>query len=338
MRILLLRDARPGHYNQSEGLAAALGRRRPVEVARLAVAPRRLLKGHALRWLAQSGLPAGPLFRATHGLDPARLAAPDLIVSAGSDTLVANVLLARRFSVPNVFIGSLRGMPPQDFTAVLTIYPSLADGDRVILAAKPTPVDPDRLPPPRPLRSPVDLAGATVAVLVGGPTPNHLWAAEDWARLADRLVTAAAALGARLRLTTSPRTPPEAAAALGRLAGHPAVDTVALYGAAQASPLDHFFSADAIIVTDDSATMVFEAVAARRPVVVLGAPQRRPARDDEAFDALAAAGRIARLGVADLGPERLAAALAEAMPGADHPWDTLLEGLRPPLARAGLAI
>ena len=36
--------------------------------------------------------------------------------------------------------------------------------------------------------------------------------------------------------------------------------------------------------------------------------------------------------------EGLAAALAEAMPGADHPWDTLLEGLRPPLARAGLAI
>ena len=338
MRILLLRDARPGHYNQSEGLAAALGRHRAVEVARLAVAPRRLLKGHALRWLARSGLPAGPLLGATHGVDPAALARPDLIVSAGSDTLVANVLLTRRFAVPNVFIGSLRGMPPGDFAAVLTIYPSLADGDRVILAAKPTPVDPDRLPPPRPIRSAADLAGATLAVLVGGPTPNHLWAAEDWPRLAGRLAAAAGALGARLRLTTSPRTPPEAAAAFGRLADHPAVDTVALYGAAPAIPLDHFFSADAIIVTDDSATMVFEAAAARRPTVVLGAPQRRPARDDEAFDALAAAGRIARLDAADLGPERLAEALAGVVPAAEHPWDALLDALGPPLSRAGLAI
>ncbi|MBX9758619.1 MAG: hypothetical protein K2Y29_07555, partial [Beijerinckiaceae bacterium] len=37
MRILILSDGRPGHYRQSEAIAAAVARKRPVELVRVEV-------------------------------------------------------------------------------------------------------------------------------------------------------------------------------------------------------------------------------------------------------------------------------------------------------------
>jgi mitochondrial fission protein ELM1 len=338
MNVLILRDDRPGHFNQAEGLALALSRRLTVAVERLSVRPRPPLRGHALRWLARAGMSPRALLRLAHGLDPERVPRPDLVVSAGSDTLVANALLARHYGAANVFIGSLRGMPAAAFSAVLTIYPSLADRDRVILAMKPTPVDPDRLPPPRAIGTPADLAGASIALLVGGPTPTHLWSDADWRALAGLALSSARRFGARLRVTTSPRTPAAATAAFAALSGDPNVATLSFYGAADAPPLDHFFSADVILVSDDSATMAFEAVSARRPVVTLGPRERRPARDDEAFRSLEAAGLIRRLTALEARPESLAAAIAAVKPLAGHPMDMLLDRLAGPLGRCGIDV
>jgi len=336
MRVLILRDDRPGHFNQSEGLVAALARRRPVVADRLRLLARPPFKGHLLRALAALRLPPAPLLGLAHGLRLGDLARPDLVVSAGADTLVANLLLARAWGCPNVFIGSLRGVSPTAFAAVLTIYPRLADGDRVILAAKPTTVDPDALPPRRPIDGPAGLAGARVSVLVGGPTPAHLWAADDWRRLAALLAELAGPGGASLVVTTSPRTPAAAIEALSSLRGRPGVEAVSLFGAADALPRDHFFAADAILVTGDSATMVFEAVSARRPVAILDPALRRPARDDAAFAWLAAEGRIARLALPEVSAPQLAAALAGVRPLAAHPMDLLIDRLAPALRRAGI--
>ena len=142
--------------------------------------------------------------------------------------------------------------------------------------------------------------------------------------------------GARLLVTTSRRTPPEAVAALEALAAAGAVETLAIFGRAPAVPLDRFFGADGILVTDDSATMVFEAVAARRPVVTLAPADRRPTRDDEAFDHLASQGLIRRMGVVAVAPQSLAEAFAAIQPMAEHPAELLLATLAPLLARAGL--
>lgn len=338
MRVLILRDDRPGHFNQSEGLVAALGRRLPVAVDRLPLLARPPLKGHLLRAAAAARLPAGALLRLAHGVRLAAIAPPDLVVSAGSETLVANLLLARAFGCANVFIGSLRGIAPERFTAVLTIYPRLADGDRVILAAKPTTVDPDVLPPPHPISAPGWLADRRISVLVGGPTPAHLWSDDDWHRLAALLADLAGPGGPSIVVTTSPRTPAAAVAALSALAGRPGIEAVSLFGTPGALPRDHFFSADAILVTGDSATMVFEAVSARRPVATLDPALRRPARDDEAFAWLAAEGRIARLALPGVSAPDVGPALAGVRPLEGHPMDLLVDRLAPALRRGGIDV
>ncbi|MFD2030364.1 hypothetical protein ACFSKM_08780 [Ancylobacter dichloromethanicus] len=39
MKLLVLRDKKPGHFNQAEGVALAVGRLAPTEVARLDIRP-----------------------------------------------------------------------------------------------------------------------------------------------------------------------------------------------------------------------------------------------------------------------------------------------------------
>lgn len=336
MDILIFADARPGHFRQSEGLAAALARVRDVRVRRLEVRPRPVLNGTLLRWLVRAHLPPALLLRLACGLGSGTIGRPGLIVSAGSDTLAANVLAHRLTGAPNVFIGTIRDLAEDDFTAVLTTFPSQASRPRHVLAAKPTLVDPDRLPPPRAIANAGDLAGASLAVLVGGPTPSHRWSEADWTALATQLGALATETGARLLITTSRRTPPEAIAALEALAATGAVETLAIFGRAPAVPLDRFFGADALLVTDDSATMVFEAVAARRPVVTLAPTDRQPTRDDEAFDDLASQGAIRRLEVVAVAPQSLVEAFAAIRPKAAHPAELLLAALAPLLAPAGL--
>jgi len=286
--------------------------------------------------LVRAGLPPAIGLRLAFGLDRAALGRPDLIVSAGSDTLAANVLAHRLLGTANVFIGTIRDLAEDDFAAVLTSFPSAAGRPRHVLAAKPTLVDPDRLPAPRPITTAADLAGASLAVLVGGPTPSHRWNDADWHALAG-LLRGLAADGVRLRITTSRRTPDAAVAALRPLAGAAGTERLTLYGDAPTS-LEPFFGADAILVTDDSATMVFEAVSARRPVVTLAPSERRPTRDDEAFAHLAAQGLIRRLDTVAATPQTIANALAAVRPLAGHPGDLVVDALAPALAARGLAL
>lgn len=336
MDILILADARPGHFRQSEGLAAAIARRQAVRMRRLDVRPRPVLKGTLLRLAVRAHLPAGILLRLATGLAPADLGRPDLVVSAGSDTLAANVLARRLTGAANLFIGTIRNLPETDFSAVLTTFPSQGRRPRHVLAAKPTAIDADRLPVPRPFRTAGDLAGAVLGVLVGGPTPSHRWRDADWTALAALLAAVATGTGARLRITTSRRTPAAAVAALRPLAATGVAEILAVYGEAPAVPLDTFFAADALLVTDDSATMVFEAVAARRPVVTLAPADRRPTKDDEAFEHLAVEGLIRRLAVVAATPQSLADAIGAARPLATHAAEPLLAALAPTLAAAGL--
>jgi mitochondrial fission protein ELM1 len=336
--ILILADARPGHFRQSEGLAAAIGRRRRVTVRTIAVTPHPVWKGTLLRLMVRTRLPARMLLRLAFRLDATALGRPALIVSAGSDTLPANVLAARLTGAPNVFIGTIRDFAETDFAAVLTTFPREAHRPRHVLTLKPTLVDPDRLPAPRPISSPDELAGASLAVLVGGPTPSHRWSAGDWAALSAVLTGLVDRFGVRLRITTSRRTPAAAVEALKDLSRGGSVETLTIFGEASAGSLDPFFGADAILVTDDSATMVFEAVSARRPVVTLAPADRRPTRDDAAFAHLAAGRLIRRLDTVAATPQAVAEALASVRPQLRHPGDVVLDAAAPALVAAGIEL
>ena len=329
VNVLILRDRRPGHFHQSEGVVKALERICPVSVLRIDLARPRFLRGRALRGAirALSATPSNAL-RLIHGIDINRLSKPDLIVSAGAETLSANAILARHFDTPNIFIGSLREMPETAFTAVLTVYPSQAVRPRHILTLKPPPFDPDGIPTARAISSAADLRGKRAALLVGGPSGSHDWSEKDWDRLVKLITTTADDLDMSWTITNSRRTPDAASGRFEKLAReHSGVSgfiDIRNEGSGSATAL---YGADILAVTEDSATMLMEAVATRRPVVGLVPETRRETKDDEAIDALERERRLSRLPLADISGERFADAVLTVEPLSENPLDLLAEKL-----------
>ncbi len=330
MKVLILRDRRPGHFNQSEGVVKALERLRPVDAARVDLAVPRLFRGRLVR-TALRALRANPAVALSllHGIRLQTIVPPDLIVSAGGDTLAANQLLAGHFEVPNIFIGSLREADETAFTAVLTIYPSVAVRPRHILTLKPPPFDPDDIAAPRPIRAIDDLRGATASLLVGGPSGSHDWSEPDWQALLGAVATLSVRCGLTWTISNSRRTPEAVSDRLRALSQqHPNVTGFIDIREAGSGSATELYAADIIAVTDDSATMLMEGVAARRPVIALAPQDHRPSRDDEAVDALEEAKRLVRLRLAEIAPEAFADAVTNIELLTENPLDALARQLK----------
>lgn len=319
--ILLLSDGRPGHYRQAEGVAAALGRLGPVSVTRVEAVSRHPRFARLLRRAA-----ASPLARLVLSLDYPDLAvpapAPDLIVSAGGATMVANIALARLTAAPNVFCGSLRNAPEAAFSAWLTGYADV-QASRHVTCLKPTPIDPDRLRPAAPW------PGGALAVLIGGPTSAQDFSPADWSALAGLLDPAVWPRGVRIEIVTSPRTPPDAADRLAAAAAAADMPFTDFRTAGPGSIIGALDRADAVLVTADSMSMLFEAVAVRRPVVAL-VPSRgaAPAGEARMLADLCARGLAAALPIASA-PAAIDAALTMRCPMASNHLDDLARSLGP---------
>lgn len=329
LRILILSDGRPGHYHLSEGVAAAIARKRPVAVTSVTIARRALASPMVLRAMIGAGLPPGLVLTAGY-----RLATPlppaDLVISAGGHTLAANIAAARHLAVPNIFCGTIRWAPAEAFAAVVSSYEKHSGRPRHIIALKPSRLDPDanlgarsrrplsRQAPPR-----------TIGLLVGGPSGRFAYQPEEWQHLARLLADVAAKWGTRWVISTSRRTPAAAADLFAGLAGEPYVADVLDFRTAGPGTLARVFSvAEAIVCTADSSTMMSEAVAMRLPVVgvhPIVSDYKGEERDYRAM--MEAKGWVRSLALESLDADGLVAALLAVTPMVENPLDHLASAL-----------
>jgi uncharacterized protein len=121
LKVLLLSDGRPGHFRLAEGIVAAVGRRRSVAVEQLHCRRGRW-PGRVLAALSNANRFDVPILQTVYGLVPPLPGAYDLVVSAGAETLAANIACARFAGADNIFYGSLRAFKPSSFSLVLTSY------------------------------------------------------------------------------------------------------------------------------------------------------------------------------------------------------------------------
>lgn len=329
MKLLLLRDKKPGHFRQVEGLALVIARLTSVEVARLEVRPRVLAQGE-LRKHFSSFFAANPerWLRVLYRIDPSGLDRPDAIIGSGRPTISAGIMLSRLFGTPFIYSGRIEGYATTDVALQLVNTPRFAHEPRSAFTPIPGMIDPDQLPPRRMLNSAGDLAGARASLLIGGNAMTHRYAATDWTGLVDFVRQSAEALGLRWQVSTSRRSPQSLGPAFEHLQQAGAIDAFIDYRAAGAGSADALYGADVVVVTEDSASMVSEAIAAQRPVIVL-----RPARADksEVITAFAARSELAVLPIASVSPALFSSALLNVRVCADDPRDTLGKALAPVL-------
>ena len=328
LKVLLLSDGRPGHFNLSEGIVAAMQRLRPVTIARLDVRRRRRLSGHvAAVAIGMGASPAAVLWLA-HGITPESLPLADAVISAGAETLPANIAAARHFGVPNIFYGSLRSFRSAWFSLVLTSYASQVRTPHPVMTLKPSRFDPDTLP----TRPWTDVGGSPMpprpaGLLIGGDGGGSRFAAADWDGLFDMLSACHAAWGTRWIVATSRRTPSSIGDRLATLTAQPnsPVQRFIDVRAAGTGTLTELFAASGMIaVTADSSSMLSEAVWSRRPVLAL-APARHVLTPLETAyrQQLEATSHCRTLAIAQASPAQMHAALTTVHPLAHNPLEQL---------------
>lgn len=333
LSILILSDGRPGHYHLAEGVAAAIARRRPVDVQRVRIDRRRIAPVRVMAQALGFGLPPASILR--HGYDGelASLRPARLVVSAGGDTVAANAAAAAMLGADNIYCGTLKHIPSDRFSLIVTSYDRFRDAPRHLVALKPSQIDPDALP--RAAKAAVPPAGMLpprLGLLVGGNSGHFRYEPADWQALYD-LVAACATEGAtRWIVSTSRRTPDAVADALAAMAGQaggPIAEFIDYRVAGPGTLARLFAGVDGAVVTEDSSTMLSEAVCARLPVVGMS-PARHDFKDDEreyrAF--LLRNGWCRSLPLVDATPQALAAAFARVAPLTANPLDDLAAALQ----------
>ncbi len=334
LQVWVLSDQRAGHYNQSRGIVAALERVRPLEVHWLDLSLRVGLARSPMRWLLNRGKPPAPAWlRAFYRLPKLPSRPCELIVSTGGKTSFANAWLARRFGARNVFAGSLRRLSPELFDAVLTLPGFAAQAaSHLRVELPPCPLDASVLRQPgAELRASLgDEPYPLWALMLGGDGAGFRYRKSDWRALCDLCNRAAAVFGIRWLLLSSRRTGRDAEAALqagvnaSRLAvacWHHAGDSC------EVAPL--LGAADRIFVTEDSMTMLTEAIHAQKPVVSLSPARARPdLRYAGMLERFAAAGWIRRERIASLAADVRVMAGGGWRPLAYSPLDGLAKQLQ----------
>jgi mitochondrial fission protein ELM1 len=330
LRALLLTDDKPGHYLRSEGILAAIDRKRPVETLRMPIQRRRLAPAAILQSLANLGAPPGLILRLGYGIEAAGLPKADLVVSAGGNTLAANAAAAAQLGVPNIFYGRLRQLAPAKVRVVIVPYESFAQFPNHLIALPPSAIEPavrrdgqvafSRTSPPK-----------LVGVLVGGDSGTLRFTSAEWHALIAFLESAHDVHGISWLVTTSRRSGDAITIGLSELAASQAggIDRYVAFGRGSSSTVGEILSAsDAILVTDDSTSMIAEAVSAQLPTVGLVPSDSRHEQGEAEFRGFVQSkGWYRPLAISHLSPDAFIHALAEVSPRKLSALDELAEAL-----------
>lgn len=197
----------------------------------------------------------------------------DLIVSAGGKTSFANVWLGKRLGSPNVFIGSLRRLSPEFFTVVLTMEPIIpSNAANLVLELPPSTVDEgvahrqgDQLRHDLQLRD-----QRLFTLLLGGDGAGYRYSARDWEQLGQLLNVLGERHQARWLILGSRRTGAEAEKIIESTVDHELIARSIWYEPGKSLDIGAYLgAAEQVFVTEDSMTMVTEAIYSQRPVISL---------------------------------------------------------------------
>jgi mitochondrial fission protein ELM1 len=296
----ILSDGKPGHENQSFGLAEAIGRLQPVRISKIKL-----------------GGAGGPLSRLRRAFQEGReLSAPRLLVGAGHAVHLSLLALSRKFDAPCVVMMKPT-LPAALFDLCLVPEHDLGRKeapDHVI----PTLGALNRVPPPG------DGPRHGGLILLGGPSSSHGWDEEGIRAAVTSIVSAC---GERpWRITDSRRSP---AGTLAKLSDAcPALATYPHGETGRDWLPQRLAEAAEVWVTEDSVSMIYEALSSGARVGLLPVPSLKKAgRVARGIARLVEEGFVTRF--ADWSPEAGLAAPPRVLREADRCAAIVLERLLP---------
>lgn len=300
LNVMVLSDGRPGHFNKSRAVIRALRSQFEVSETWLNM---ELRISWARRMMAFILNATGKNFRClwllylAYRIDSIKqMKQPDIIISTGGNTMFANVLLAREFACPNLFVGGLRSIQAKNFWRV--IHHKMYEPAPPHLHWPVTLVDIDRrelIEEAADFRSRLGLkGGAYWAFLIGGDGGGFRYTSKDMDDISRCIQLAYEQHGVRWLISTSRRTGSVNANYLKSLLSPEWL--VASYWTGDEGPNDYLAFlglAERIVCTEDSHMMMTEAIAAGKPVLSVR-PQQGEAVNQDFLSIYKADGWITR--------------------------------------------
>lgn len=253
------KDGRRGHENQSVGLLRALAEHQCIEVHDITVDGNILVDG----WYALSG-----------GFPPGgKLPRPVFHVGAGHNTHLP-MLAARKAWGGKIIVLMSPTLPLTWFD--LCIVPEHDE------------------PPSRPnvlltrgvlngLRAQQVASVSKGLFLIGGPSNHYTWSPDTLLHQIGAITAQSGNM--KWVLATSPRTPPSTTEALGKLSS-PDITLTPFEGVEPGWLPYQLALASQVWVTEDSVSMIYEALTTGATVGVLATPKRKPSRVSRGVNAL----------------------------------------------------
>ena len=277
LKVLVLTDAKPGHVTQSQGLLHYLEKHFQIKSTELQVKPKIKIANRFFKKLLNSNnIYAERFFRWFYrfNLPQVLSCTPDVIISTGGDTCGANALLAKKYRCKNLFLGSLRGYDPALFSAVLSTTPMSGVDNCIVLDVAPTLIDPQGLADAasRFLNNKKIVSDKPLwAMLIGGDGSGYQFSKEDYHSLARNMLALARKHDIRWLLTTSRRTGLANEQLLQMLLNDNNEIAYAVYFNEKPERVMQAYlgAGQKIFCTEDSTSMVSEAVVAQKPVITL---------------------------------------------------------------------
>ena len=266
--VWIVSEGSPGHVSQSIGLACALDILVPLQT--ITITGRATLRGWLrpiIRWLmGPHGRPLNDflLHRIADIKIPSNAPLPDLIVSSGGKSVFVGKTLAERYKVPYIFIGERKPYPADWFHTIISPNPKEACTNSIDVELIPTPITPNF----------ISQKGTTQkncwCMIIGGASRSRRFSKQDWISLAKGMNSLAQQHNIRWLLTTSRRTGKEVEALLKQIINQETIVDAIWWAEKPRRELYEFMAkAELLIVTQDSITMVTEAVSSGKPVIAL---------------------------------------------------------------------
>lgn len=297
----IVSEQSPGHDSQSRGLGEALAKR--LQLTTVSVVGRMATRGWRRplikRRMGQEGrpLPQAWLDKYFHIEIPADAPRPDLVISSGGKSVFCARTFAQQHGATFIYLGEQNRFPDNWFDLIVSPIANDPRPNAITCEIVPTPVTPESVQAAAAkLERP---PGRLWTVVIGGRSRGQHFEKADWLALASGINTLAARHGIRWLLTTSRRTGAATEAILRQQLKPEHLADAIWWAEAPRRQLHAFLHwGEFAFITQDSVTMISEAIGAARPVVAV--PARKYRIPESSFQAgmyrnLIAARRIVKV-------------------------------------------
>ncbi|WP_309498461.1 ELM1/GtrOC1 family putative glycosyltransferase [Sulfurovum sp.] len=283
MNVLVVKDDKPGHYNQTEGILLSLKEIYPhmtveyIDVEIKSKISRKLLRvllNHFVAFFEKdSSLKYIKYFYKKFNLPQNK---PNLIISTGGNTANLNAWFAKVYNAKNILNGKLRGLGEELFTKITTVI-DLGYKNQIIIDAAPNTITSERLETEsKNFLETHNLNGEFYSLLLGGDGAGYLYDDHFYDELIGFVINTSENNKIKWLISTSRRTPLSIEKKLKKSLENYYAYFVAYNIKPEKVLLPFLGASKAVFVTEESSSMISEAISAQKPVYTLRPKEAKP--------------------------------------------------------------